>query len=310
MQKTSYTHIIGTFLFKDNKIISQKLFNNLEDMKKHKDADTFGKVEKLTSAEIIFPKITEQHDKFYQLNVEQTEHDLKNSVNKNNLITQTISNIDEINKTINLLCKRLREWYGLYFPELNENIKDNEVYAKLVVEKSKEQLSKEFNVKSIGSDVPKKDVEQMQLLAKEIINIARLRENEKNYFDAIMVDYCPNLKEVATSTIAGELIAHTGSLEKLAEMPSSTIQLLGAEKALFRHMVNKRSNCPKHGIIINHPLLANARQKEAGKIARHLAGAIAMACKVDYFHKGTKLDNSIGKKLMIKINKQIKNDKN
>lgn len=308
MTKTSYTHIIGTFLFKDNKIIAQKLFKNISENKQNKDKQEFGKSE--MPPEFIFQRKDEFHNNFYQLNMEQTEHDLRNSVNKNNLITQTINNIDEINKTINLLSKRLREWYGLYFPELNESVSDNEAYAKLVVEKSKEQLSKELQVKSIGSDIPKKDVEQMQLLAKEITNIIRLRENEKNYLEMIMADYCPNLKEVATSTIAGELIAHTGSLEKLAEMPSSTIQLLGAEKALFRHMINKRSNCPKHGIIINHPLLANARQKDAGKIARHLAGAIAMACKVDYFHKGTKLDNSIGKKLMIKINKQIKNDKN
>jgi len=256
--------------------------------------------------DFIFPKLPEFQKQFYELNMKQTAKDIINSVKTDNLISQSVNNIDELNRTINLLGKRLREWFGLYFPELNSQINDNEIYAKLVLDKNKEQLSKKYGVKSVGADLDKADVTQIKVLATEITLLVKLREKQKLYIEKLMAKLCPNTTEVATAQIGAELIAHAGSLENLAEMTSSTIQLLGAEKALFRHLKNKRSSCPKHGIIINHPIVASSRQKDHGKAARHLASAISMAAKVDYFHEKGKPNKDYGKKLMAKVKKQLK----
>ena len=309
MNKTVYTNIFGTFMLKGSKIIAKKLFKDLDDRKnKQKYEKDFLKKPNIARGgdDFIFPKAEEYSNEFYKFNMERTKRDLISSVKKDNLLSQAINNIEELNKVINLLSKRLREWFGLYFPELNEFIDDNEDYATLVIEKSRDQLSKKFTVKTIGADLSREDVEQMKQVAKEIKNLASLREKEKKYIEKIMDDFCPNLKEVATATIGAELIEHARSLKNLAEMTSSTVQLLGAEKALFRHLKNKKSSCPKHGIIVNHPLVAQARQIDKGKAARHLASAIAMAAKVDYFNKDALLDNKYGKKLVEKVKKQLK----
>jgi len=309
MQKTVYTNIFGTFMLKSSKIIGKKLFKNLDDRKnKLKYEKDFIKNSNIVRGgdDFVFPKAEEFHDLFYKFNRERTERDIRKSVKTENLMSQSISNIEELNRTINLLSKRLREWYGLYFPELNEDVSDNETYAKIVAEKKRTQLSKQMKVVTIGAELGDLDVKQIKALAKQIQSLIILRESEKKYIENLMEELCPNLKEVATATIGAELIAHTGSLERLAEMTSSTIQLLGAEKALFRHLKNKNSSCPKHGIIINHPIMGEARQRDKGKAARHLASAITMAARIDYFHKGGKPDNTEGKKLVLKLKKQLK----
>ena len=216
MQKRQYTNIIGTFLFKEDKMIAR-------DIKTTKKMDE--------DPDFIFPKLPEFQKQFYELNMKQTAKDIINSVKTDNLISQSVNNIDELNRTINLLGKRLREWFGLYFPELNSQINDNEIYAKLVLDKNKEQLSKKYGVKSVGADLDKADVTQIKVLATEITLLVKLREKQKLYIEKLMAKLCPNTTEVATAQIGAELIAHAGSLENLAEMTSSTIQLLGAEKA-------------------------------------------------------------------------------
>lgn len=308
MNKTVYTTIFGTFMLKDNKIIAKKLFKNLEDRKNKLkyEKDYLNKSVKKADDDFVFPKDKAYNDLFYKFNMDKTKKDLIKSVKTDNLINQAINNIDDLNKVINLLSKRLREWYSLYFPELDLKVEDNEIYSQYIVTKKRTTMEREFGMKTIGSDLSDEDVKQMKSLAKEIINLIKLREDEKNYIEEIMSYHCPNLKEVATTTIAAELIEHARSLGNLAEMTSSTIQLLGAEKALFRHLKNNRASCPKHGIIINHPLVASARQRDKGKAARHLASAISIAVKVDFFHKGA-LDNIQGKLLVEKLNKQLKN---
>ena len=195
----------------------------------------------------------------------------------------------------------------MYYPELDLHIEDNDVYAKLVATKKRSLLIKEFSGKTIGAELDEKHVKQMQVLAIEITSLMEVRESEKKYIELIMDEFCPNLKEVASATIAGELIAHAGSLEKLAEMTSSTVQLLGAEKALFRHLRNKSARCPKHGIIINHPIITGSKMSEKGRASRHLASAISKAAKIDFFHRKEQgpLDNTQGKILVEKLKRQV-----
>jgi nucleolar protein 56 len=310
MDKFVYTNLFGTFLFKGNIPIAKKLFKDLEDRKHRLEYEKgFIGTSNMSRADesFIFPKIEEYREMFYRFNMSLTEKDLIKSVKIDILISQAISNVEELNRVINLLSKRLREWYGLHYPELDLKVDDNEIYAKLVATKKRSQLMKEFVSKTIGADLSEDHVRQMQVLAVEITSLMEVRESEKKYIESVMDTFCPNLKEVASATIAAELISHAGSLEKLAEMTSSTIQLLGAEKALFRHLKNKNARCPKHGIIINHPIIAAAKMSEKGRVSRHLASAISKAAKIDFFHRKEQgpLNNSMGIMLMDKLKKQI-----
>ena len=111
---------------------------------------------------------------------------------------------------------------------------------------------------------------------------------------------CPNITAVAGAVIGAKLLAIAGSLKKLSLFPASTVQLLGAEKALFRHL-KTGAKSPKYGILHEHPLIAQAKKKDHGKVARLLADKIAIAAKVDFF-KG----NYVGDKLKKDIERRIK----
>ena len=135
---------------------------------------------------------------------------------------------------------------------------------------------------SIGAELSQEDIEPIKSLAHQTYDLYQLRKNHLNYISALMDGYCPNIKSVCDVMVAAILIEHAGSLKRLSILPSSTIQILGAEKALFRHM-KTGAKPPRHGIIIGHPLIAKAPDRMHGKIARALADKISIAAKVDYF---------------------------
>ena len=177
----------------------------------------------------------EYFEQFYRQNLELTNQALRNSVNEDQLIIQTISNVGEINRITNMLTKRLREWYSWYLPELSEAVLENEVFAQQVVEKKKEEIMKEFPFKeTMGAELDKVHVEEMIILAQEINRLYALRKKHEAYLEKVMKKYCPNLLELAGVIIGAKLIELGKSLKRLAMLPASTIQLLGAEKALFR----------------------------------------------------------------------------
>ena len=290
------SNAIGVFVFRDKNIVDKILYKSGEERKQEQRLIT-QLTAKYPHARVnpsfIFPKYPEFFRRFYSVNFVDTKKDLQNSVKKDNMIIHCINSIDELTKAINLLVKRLREWYGLYFPELHARVSNNEAFARLVVQKDKELLMQELKVtESLGGKIAEEDLAIIKQFAEKISLLVKQKEENEEYLHKLMDEYCPNLQAVANTLLAGQLIAHTGSLKKLAEYPSSTIQILGAEKAIFRHMKTKASS-PKHGLIVNHPLLASARASEKGKIARNVAAALSKAARVDYF-KG---DKNIGKKL-------------
>ncbi|MCK5281963.1 MAG: hypothetical protein KAK00_01010 [Nanoarchaeota archaeon] len=239
--------------------------------------------------------------KIRELNLKLTKEKIRNSVNVDNFICQAISSIAETDKVINLLSKRLREWYLLYNPEFTNSISDHWKFAELITKKSKEQLLKELRIDySMGADLKKHDLDAIFNLAKQILNLFKFQQETENYLESIMQDYCPNLKELAGVTIGAKLIGHTGSLKKLMILPASTIQILGAEKALFRH-IKTGSRPPKYGIIYWHQFIQSTKRQEQGKRARALADKIAIAARVDYF-KG----NFIAKKLKQELERKFK----
>ncbi len=207
------------------------------------------------------------------------------SFSSDKLVIQAVNAVDELDKVLNTLSIRLREWYGFYFPELGQKIQDNEQFVSYVAEELYRKDAKGIDVsESIGSDVDKKDLEEMQRLAKSLQAMYSERKSIENYIDIRMKEIMPNATAIIGSVIAARLLSIAGSLEKLAKFPSSTIQILGAEKALFRHLVSG-GRSPKYGILFQTNYVQQAPFERKGKMARLLASKLSMAIKID-FYKG------------------------
>jgi len=249
-----------------------------------------------------FAKDAEEFNRWiHDVTVEITKLRVKRAVEKRDLIiAQTIQTIDDLDKTINLFMSRVREWYGIHFPELDRLLDKHETYARLALKlgskdnftlgrlekegipKSKaEQIVKAAET-SMGADLTETDITQIQALCKNVTSLYQLRQILEDYLDTAMEEVAPNVKAIAGSLLGARLIALAGGLTNLAKMPASTIQVLGAEKALFRSL-KTGARPPKHGIIFQHVLLHEARKWQRGKIARALAGKLAIAARIDAF---------------------------
>jgi nucleolar protein 56 len=232
--------------------------------------------------------------------ISQAKKTIQESINQDNFIVHSINNIEELAKVTNVLSKRLRDWYNIYLPEFSKKISDHETFVSLILEKDRKALIKELGLKeSMGKDLEKKDLEPIIELAKKIRSLYELRDGLKKYLEKTMDEYCKNLNYITGSLLGAKLIEEAGSLKRLAMMPSSTIQLLGAEKALFRH-IKTGARSPKHGFIFQHPLVSKARLKDRGRHARVLADKINIAVKTDYFKgefNGDRLKKELEEKL-------------
>ena len=234
--------------------------------------------------------------KLFEQSIKDTKQKIRDSVTKDQLIAATVAEVEDLDKVCNILVKRLRDLYSFYNPEFSKAMSDNEKFSELVIKKSKKELLKELKVKdSMGADLEKVDVDSIILFAKQINNLYSFRAKQVGYLESKMKKLCPNLQAVAGTMLGAKLIHKTGSFKRLMFMSASTIQVLGAEKALFRHMITG-AKPPRHGLIINHPLISGAKQSEHGKRARGLADKISIAVKIDYF-KGEFIGDKLRKEL-------------
>ena len=308
MTKFIFTNIIGTFIFNENyRIVDGLLFKDIEQYKnkekyeqqlkqKHKKLEVLK--DKNIYNILLFFKDKKYFSQLYKKNLEITRKSIKESVNNDLLIIQTISSIGEIDKSLNMLTKRVREWYSLYNPEISNKVKEHDKFTALITKKTKSQLLKED---SMGADLDDKDVSEIILLASQINNLYKLRAHYEIYLNELEKVTCPNFATVGGITIAANLIRHTGSLKRLVEMPASTLQILGAEKALFRHLRNKKRNLPpKYGILHEHQLIQKSKKQMHGKVARALADKLSIAVRIDYF-KGKYIGDKLKKKLVDKF---------
>ncbi len=291
--KYIFSNVLGVFVF-DNQfnLVEEVRFKKTESKKeieevkntlkkRYRDAKEVPeeKLEKI----LIFFKNKKYFPDFYQRNLELTKQRIKESVSEDQLIIQTISNMDEINKLGNVLAKRLREWYSWYLPEFSASIEINEKFTEIIVKKNKKELMKELKIKnSMGADLKKEDVDEMIALGKEILNLYKLKQKHEDYLEKIMKKFCPNVHSLAGTTIGAKLIELAKSLKRLAMLPASTVQLLGAEKALFRH-IKTGSKSPKYGVIINHSIIQKARREDKGKASRSLADKLSLCARLDFF---------------------------
>ncbi|MBI2208384.1 hypothetical protein HYU50_02715 [Candidatus Woesearchaeota archaeon] len=311
--KFIFTNILGSYVFTENyKAVEEILFKDIgqfkekgiyEDKLRQKHGNLAKPEDNDLHNILLFFKNRKYFPGFLKKNLELTKNSIKESVNNDLFIVQAAGAIGEIDKTLNLLTKRLREWYSLYNPEASDKIRDHEKFSSLIAKKSKKQLLDEFDIDekdSIGSDLKEKDISAILSLAAQINSLYALRAHYENYLKELEKETCPNLAAILGVAMAAKLIEHTGSLKRLAEMPASTLQVLGAEKALFRHMRNKKNRPPKFGLIHEHQLIQKSKREMYGKVARALADKASIAARVDYF-KGKFIGDKLKKELIEKF---------
>lgn len=230
-------------------------------------------------------------------------------------IIQAIGTLDETDKIINLLSSRLREWYGLHFPELDNLIDSIIGYSKIVLAGSRDNLTQQVYVdagfpdekvemlsllqgKSRGGQISNENLAITQNIAKQILELSELRTNLEKHIEVQMEAMAPNLSGILGTSVGARILGRAGSLKRLATMPASTIQVLGAEKALFRAL-KTGAQPPKHGLLFQHTLVHAAPKWQRGKIARAIAAKAALAARVDVFGAGR--NDMLFEKLNVRI---------
>ena len=213
----------------------------------------------------------------------------KSSQEEDKLLIQAINSVDDIDESISKLVERIRDWYTIYFPEM-DTISNNETYIKLIAESENredilenfmEHFSEEIE-ESTGADIEEDDLVMLKSFAESIYSLQKSRKELETYIDSKMEAIAPNLRDLLGSTLGAKLIAHIGSIKRLATYPASVIQIMGAEKAIFRHL-KTGERPPKHGLIFQHPSVRGAKWWNRGKIARNLALKITLAVRKDVF---------------------------
>ncbi len=244
-------------------------------------------LEKLDSL-LEFAKINKEdyYEYLHKFSIELARHELKESFsNQDNLIIQAVESLEDVDQVINILIARLKEFYGLHFPELIKAVKNNRKIVELIYKYKRRENFKEYKnlaKESAGADFDENDIRIVHELSRILNNLYKYREMLEDYIRNKMREYAPNLSEIAGPLLGAKLLSMAGGLRKLATLPASTIQVIGAEKALFKHLSGKASP-PKHGVLFQHYLVRNFPKKYRGKIARSLAAKIAIAAKLDAF---------------------------
>ena len=230
-------------------------------------------------------------------------------------IIQAINSLDEIDKIANGLSSRLREWYGLHFPELDNMIDSINGYSQIVMAGKRESLSKQvfeeagfpeskvemlslILAKSRGGDISDINLTIVQSIAKQILDFHELRKKLEEHVESEMHEIAPNVTAILGSAVGARILGRAGSLKKMASMPASTIQVLGAEKALFRAL-KTGSQPPKHGLLFQHAMVHAAPRWQRGKIARAVAAKAVIGARVDVYGEG--LNQTLLDKLNIRV---------
>jgi nucleolar protein 56 len=240
-----------------------------------------------------------------QKSIAVAEDAIRRSSSRPDLHTvQAVQALDDVDKFLNITSTRAAEWYGLHFPELTQMVQDNVALCKMIVAAGKRDgftpellQGRGFTEKKVaaiieardrskGGEITDGDLARVKALSSLSVELSGERDKLSEYVEGAMKKIAPNVSEVAGATIGARLMAKAGGLDRLAILPASTIQILGAEKALFRAL-RTGARPPKHGILFQHEAVHAAPKWQRGKIARTLANKIAIAARVDYY-RGSK----------------------
>ncbi len=241
-----------------------------------------------------------KHAALRQRNLALTKDAVKKAVTPDILAIQAVKSIAEMNKVIGTLTNRLRDWYEMYLPEYSAKEKDQEKFVRGALALNKEAFLSKEGKESFGADLSAHNLKPIHHLAQHILVMIATRKDLEIYLDETMGMLCPNTRAVAGTFLGAKLLEHAGSLRRLVTMPSSTVQILGAEKALFRHL-KTGSKPPKYGVLLAHSLVQQMPKEKQGKAARVLADKISLAVRIDYFkgeYRGEQLLEDARKKLL------------
>lgn len=240
------------------------------------------------------------------------------------MIIQSIALLDQLDKDINTFSMRIREWYSYHFPELIKVVPDNYTFARCAQYiKNRKELSEESlpdlteivsdagiaqsvldaSRSSMGMDISPIDLINIERFAKRVVALAEYRKELQEYLRSKMHNIAPNLSALIGEQVGARLISHAGSLTSLAKYPASTVQILGAEKALFRAL-KTRGNTPKYGLIYHSTFIGRAGVKNKGRISRYLANKCSIASRIDCFSEET--CDVFGQKLREQVEDRLK----
>merc|ERR1711994_515465 len=225
------------------------------------------------------------------------------------MIVQAVSLLDDLDKELNNYIMRCREWYGWHFPELGKIITDNLAFVRTVelvgtrenaksidlsdvLPEEVEEKVKEAAEISMGTEISGEDIINIKHLCQQVCEIQEYRGQLYEYLKNRMMAIAPNLTILVGELVGARLISHAGSLMNLAKHPASTVQILGAEKALFKALKTKHDT-PKYGLIYHAQLVGQASSKMKGKVSRMLAAKAALATRVDALGEETNTDLGI-----------------
>lgn len=243
----------------------------------------------------------EYYSLLHEVTLEAAKLQVSGALTPDQRIIQAVEALDDINETTNSLSERLFEWYGGYFPESGLN---GEALALFIAKYgSRENIGSEDPLyskarNSMGAKLEAADEILLKGFSESVCSLYERKRQIEDYIQDSMGSIAPNLNLIAGPILGARLISIAGSLEKLANFPSSTIQVIGASRALFKHL-RARAPSPKHGIIYSHPLINTAPWWVRGKIARALAAKLSLAARID-FYSGEK-DASLVEKLETKV---------
>lgn len=237
--------------------------------------------------EIGFPA-KELSELIAQSNIELTKRKLRIQ-ERDQILMQAVSSLDDVEEVSNRLMERLREWYSLHFPELDSLVTNQSLYARLVADPLNTGIDgglakqiEDARADTVGMEFTESDIREVRKLAAAIADIDSFKADTEEYIDELMAQIAPNTRELAGPLLGARLIAVAGGLERFSKLPASTIQVIGAEEAFFRFL-RTRELPPKHGIIFQLPEIRSAPKHLRGKIARKFASKLAITAKSDYF---------------------------
>lgn len=215
----------------------------------------------------------------------ETKDELRSEVDRDEILVKAVKQLDQMNDNINTEVERLRDWYSLHFPELEEEIADNGHFVKILergINRDDLDSFSELADSSTGMALTEEDEEMLEQTVDSISQRMELRDRIENYVESGVKEEMPNLSKLLEPLLAARLVGLAGSLEDLAKKPASTIQMLGAEKALFRYL-RGNGTPPKHGIVFQHEFVNQLPEDQRGKMARFLANKASIAARLDNY---------------------------
>jgi len=233
---------------------------------------------------------------------------------RESLLMPTVQLLVEMDTVLNSLSGRMREWYGIHFPELGRRVDDHREYAQIIkvfgdrsnitVQGLQELSFKKKDAErvaaaaegSMGAAFDADDLAMIQAFTENVLSLYKGRDELTEYISGLTEEMAPNIAYLAGPVLGARLIQRAGSLRRMAMMPASTIQVLGAEKAMFRSL-KTRARPPKHGLLFQHPYVHGAPRNRRGSRARSLAAKIAIAARADVF-SGSFIADDLRRQLM------------